>query len=630
MADSFHVLDAQGIINPRDYGAVGDGVTDDTAAIQAAIDATPAGGWLVVPPGQYLVVADPDAGAPRHPALRLERSITFEMEHGATIKLEPNALVAYAIIEVSGDDVTVQGGRIVGDAIDHMDPDPEDPPAENGFGIRVWASRVTIRDVYVTLCSGDGIFIGARFGGETGDSNDVAVINCICDDNRRQCISIVDGRRIRIDGGTMKNTGVTRGLSPRLGIDIEPEPGSEVVDCVINGVTFSNNEGGAVVVLGEDNGPIEALIVSNCSSFEDGSTTASQFSAAFGGATGLFTGCVAQNPPQSGFSCLGQAQHSEPPRWVGCTVVGAGTHGFTIQGTAAQEDPPTPEEIISGVEITDCRAVDCGHAGFKFWSLTQRCAISGGIAHSCNQQDAGESSFHIEGRDHLLEGCYATSGNSPKVALNYRLPDTVAGSLGDSGGHTLRDCVAGVEGSLDLGQVPKQFFDEAEEESTSRSFPLPGWAYDPVGWIGSAVLKGGTYPDDDIEAQATPVAIGDLSLEFRPAPGQRIIRVSFDAAFSADDAGAAAGLILRRTIGTSTADIYQWNLTGLVSNAFQHHGGFALLPQDSLEDGGPVTYALALKRATGSGSVWMRVTPTSANAFRQALFLIEDLGRVPD
>ncbi|WP_018250787.1 glycosyl hydrolase family 28-related protein [Sphingomonas melonis] len=43
------------IVSVKDFGAVGDGVTDDTAAIQAAIDATRNGGSLTFPEGRYLV-----------------------------------------------------------------------------------------------------------------------------------------------------------------------------------------------------------------------------------------------------------------------------------------------------------------------------------------------------------------------------------------------------------------------------------------------------------------------------------------------------------------------------------------------------------------------------------------------
>ena len=44
------------ILNVKDFGAVGDGITDDTAAIQATINAAPSGGaTVIVPPGVYLV-----------------------------------------------------------------------------------------------------------------------------------------------------------------------------------------------------------------------------------------------------------------------------------------------------------------------------------------------------------------------------------------------------------------------------------------------------------------------------------------------------------------------------------------------------------------------------------------------
>jgi hypothetical protein len=43
------------VVSVKDFGAVGNGTTDDTAAIQAAIDATVGGGTLLLPVGTYLV-----------------------------------------------------------------------------------------------------------------------------------------------------------------------------------------------------------------------------------------------------------------------------------------------------------------------------------------------------------------------------------------------------------------------------------------------------------------------------------------------------------------------------------------------------------------------------------------------
>lgn len=52
------IVDALPFINVKDHGALGDGTTDDTAAIQAALDSVPdAGGHVHFPAGTYLVPA---------------------------------------------------------------------------------------------------------------------------------------------------------------------------------------------------------------------------------------------------------------------------------------------------------------------------------------------------------------------------------------------------------------------------------------------------------------------------------------------------------------------------------------------------------------------------------------------
>lgn len=54
-----------GFVTPQDYGAAGNGTTDDTAAVQAALTAVGAtgGGTLYVPPGTYLLSSGLSAGA---------------------------------------------------------------------------------------------------------------------------------------------------------------------------------------------------------------------------------------------------------------------------------------------------------------------------------------------------------------------------------------------------------------------------------------------------------------------------------------------------------------------------------------------------------------------------------------
>ncbi|MBA1291394.1 glycoside hydrolase family 55 protein, partial [Pseudomonas japonica] len=65
------------IFNVKDFGAVGDGVTDDTAAIQATIDAAAAagGGTVFVPTGTFIVSAGEE---PSDGCLMLKSNVYME------------------------------------------------------------------------------------------------------------------------------------------------------------------------------------------------------------------------------------------------------------------------------------------------------------------------------------------------------------------------------------------------------------------------------------------------------------------------------------------------------------------------------------------------------------------------
>jgi hypothetical protein len=76
------------VISVKDFGAVGDGVTDDTAAIQAALDACPSGGQVELNNGVYAITAQLTVPI---------SSITLD-GRGATIKAKNNTSFEYMLL----------------------------------------------------------------------------------------------------------------------------------------------------------------------------------------------------------------------------------------------------------------------------------------------------------------------------------------------------------------------------------------------------------------------------------------------------------------------------------------------------------------------------------------------------
>jgi parallel beta-helix repeat protein len=221
-------------INVRNRGAYGDGVRDDTTAIQNAINALPAaGGTIFLPAGTYLV--DPTR------RLNLRSKMHLRLASGAVLKAKANAAErAYVVMVHKVSDVEISGGEIEGDRDRHLGT-----TGQWGHGIMVrGASRVTIRDILIRQCWGDGISIAA-----TSDqiaSVDVAISNIACINNRRQGMSLGQARGVKVYDSEFS---YTSGITPGCGIDIESDFNNpNASDTHIENCVFRHNQGNGIQV----------------------------------------------------------------------------------------------------------------------------------------------------------------------------------------------------------------------------------------------------------------------------------------------------------------------------------------------------------------------------------------------
>src|SRR5581483_5072878 len=97
------------VLNVRNFGATGNGSTNDTVAIQAAINALPSsGGTIVVPAGTYMIDAVKGVSLRSHTRLSLSS--------GAYLKAIPNSAERYNVVKIwKLNNVEIVGGHILGE-----------------------------------------------------------------------------------------------------------------------------------------------------------------------------------------------------------------------------------------------------------------------------------------------------------------------------------------------------------------------------------------------------------------------------------------------------------------------------------------------------------------------------------
>ena len=223
------------VVNVKDKGAKGDGKTDDTKAIQAAIEAAAGtkSSTVLVPAGTYMVDVDYKR------TLKLKSDMTLKLAPGATLKAFPTDQPRYAMLWIKDvSNVWVIGGTFYGERDQH-----KGKGGQYGYGIRIGGSgehdtkHITVIGVTAKKMWADGFNVF--------NATDVRFCSVTADANRRQGMSVAQADGLLVANSVFKNTSGTR---PSAGIDLEPaQPEQHIRNVRILESKFINNTGAGII-----------------------------------------------------------------------------------------------------------------------------------------------------------------------------------------------------------------------------------------------------------------------------------------------------------------------------------------------------------------------------------------------
>ena len=218
LTDRVDALEAT-IKTPEQFGAVGDGVADDTAAINSALS----GGGIIVFKAGASYKVDPDV------SLLVDDNSYVDL-NGATIVSKAVSSDYYEVFYINQkSNVTIKNGAIIGDRDIHTG-------ATGEWGMCVYvggSTNVLIDNIDISKAWGDGVYIGDTAEYDNVSCSSVTVTNCKIHDCRRQGISVTFADDVIIDGNIIYNIS---GTAPEACIDIEPNSTQHA-----NNVIISNN-----------------------------------------------------------------------------------------------------------------------------------------------------------------------------------------------------------------------------------------------------------------------------------------------------------------------------------------------------------------------------------------------------
>lgn len=396
------VVKPLGYATPQMFGAVGDGMADDTVSVQRALDALDGNApVLYFPAGNYLVSAD----------LVVPSNVTLRGQGQASmITRAPNALEHYAVLDMTlCTNVLLENLCIQGDKGGHTGT-----TGEWGMGIKLGSSYdITIRGVKVTHCWGDGIYVGNS--DEDDMCGNITIENCYISQNRRNNISV-----IWVDGLRIVNCDILAvdGTAPQAGIDFEPnETHENINNTIVSGCRFNGNAGCDILIADGSSGHYFDITVTDC---EFKSPAGFSYTGNLANATNSNENVVVRNCNfNNSFRCV-KAVHGVLTNQLifqGCNfksntmVVEIGSSDLNNQG------------CIGNVHFWDCSVISEGNNPiFRVLNSAGTCS---NITGELNVVKSATKYFHVSVNDYQGSDISLRVNNAPtKVSGNATLSNT--------------------------------------------------------------------------------------------------------------------------------------------------------------------------------------------------------------
>lgn len=249
-------------INVKDFGAVGDGVTDDTKAIKNAFATLKDYGYIVFPKGHYIVT--PTSNKQSFIKLTGLKGITIDL-NGSTVEVATNSYPNYNLFElIDCENFVITNGFLKGDRLTH-DYTTTSGTHEFGYAIYCnssltsWYPNIGVPSETLKCC---GVISNLKIFDFTGDGvvtkngmspGKIEVLNCEIHHCRRQGISVLDSDTVVVDNCHIHHIGTFDGISgasPMSGIDIEPGSGTSSVNLlVVRNTTIENTSNESIIAV---------------------------------------------------------------------------------------------------------------------------------------------------------------------------------------------------------------------------------------------------------------------------------------------------------------------------------------------------------------------------------------------